>query len=241
MSETALLSFHDITINNFITVESFLNAIDQEGEYPCALLITPFINESIDPGLITSFAQWLTKRHSLGHEIFIHGYTHTADPHLKRTLWGRFKNKINNHEAEFAGLDSDDTTRVLMRALAAYTKLHRGPVSGFVPPTWFDSPTLKQECFNSSLPIYESRFAIHNLEGSTIKTTPMSWFRSPILFILGTLYIRCRLLFPIHRPLRIALHPQDIETNGKLKLIRSLLITTGKKCGFSPYSSLFNR
>ncbi|MGL1900958.1 MAG: DUF2334 domain-containing protein [Fibrobacterales bacterium] len=241
MSETALLSFHDITINNFNTVDTFLNSIGQEGEYPCALLITPFVDENADPDTTTHFARWIGHRHSIGHEIFIHGYTHTADPHLKRTLWGRLKNKINNHEAEFAGLDSDDTTRVLMRSLAAYTKLHRGPVSGFVPPTWFDSTTLKQECFNSSLPIYESRFALHSLEGATIKTSPISWFKHPILFFLGVLYIHLRLLLPTHRPLRIALHPQDIETDWKLNSVRSLLKSVGKKCGFSNYSSLFSR
>ncbi len=237
----ALLSFHDITINNFIQVDKHLEMLSKEGFPFCALLVVPYIPDDVTQEVIVQFSEWIQQQHFKGREIFLHGYTHKANPELSRSLLGRLKNSINNNEAEFAGLNKTDTQTLFHQSLSAFKDLFNNTPTGFVAPTWLDSPSLQSEVFTANIPIYESRFTLSLSKGKSRITLPISWFQNSILFSMGNLLFTLFTATPIPIPIKLAVHPIDTESEEKLNSVISMCKKVAQNHQFITYQSLFDQ
>ena len=235
MKKTRLiLTFHDLKAENYPEIFSFLEKVPGISPREWALLLIPFIRDEKN---LASFETFLASRS--GQEILLHGYTHKSAS-LPRSWAGWLANAVNNNEAEFAGLNQENTQQLLEKSAVVARQLPL-KITGFVPPTWFSNPHLKQEVFSQKLGIYESRFFLHREKKKPVFNIPLSWTGGGTFsyHFLNLFFKTLILLFPFIS-FRIALHPFDIDKDYKRKAILDFLCFVQKRCTFSTYKQLFN-
>jgi predicted deacetylase len=178
-----------------------------------------------------------------GHEIALHGWTHTAQPGGGRTrrLSGAFAAR---GAGEFWALDE----------AAARDRIERGRASlaaagldmrGFVPPGYLASPGARQALAASGLHYWTSHLFIHDLTDGSRLFAPSVSHRPArvrdagssasdhrVLERSGELLIdnASRALPRPRVPLRLALHPDDLHRPG-LREVTLRAIERALRCG----------
>lgn len=189
--------------------------------------------EGSTPAQRESFETW-----ALGHsEEFwlLHGYRHRAHPDLPRSWLGRQLQKLCHSQAEFAGLNRQ-TSEVLVEQALSSLSSQMPMVKGFVAPTWHAPYFLPQICASMGLEFYESRLWMGTLKRKNY-SFPLSF---PSLagdeLWLKALDMAVKLA-PLPIPLRLVLHPEDVQTPLRRERVGYLLKKLAKYREFEDYGS----
>jgi len=217
-----LLSFHDISIENFDTISLLLEEIRLLAGCPFALLIIPDTKDA-SVERIKAFKKQLKEWREDGYEILLHGCSHLSTESHQRSYLGQIAQILTHREAEFAGLNQKDSLILLQKALDFWFFLDLDSPEVFIAPAWYDNPFLASQVLMQEMR-YEGRFTIRTKKkiyfSVAISFAGLVKPLVPIAFFFGHLLLRIPFIIP-----RIALHPVDFPTHREQihNLIRSAL------------------
>lgn len=201
-----LLSFHDISIDNFDAIVPLIEEIRLLSGSPFALLVIPDTQKA-SLERIEAFKKQLRDWEQDGFEILLHGCSHTSLKSFSRSYQGRMAQLLTHGEAEFAGLNLADSSFLFEKALTFWNTLVLTPPKTFIPPAWYGNPFLPSLVLKHQIQ-YEGRFYIQTnkrrLFSGAISFAGLVHFLIPIAFFYGRLLLRLPFGIP-----RIALHPVD--------------------------------
>jgi hypothetical protein len=214
---TVLFSIHDIDVNNFRLVDSFMEVRPFLRPERTHLVVIPGRKHALgDLREESDFRAWLLFCREKGYPLFCHGYVHYR-PATKFYLKARIINAITRQEAEFAGLPLEESRMRLRHAMEAWEALDVGPPDGFTPPTWWSSKHLPALLKNWDVPELETRWGYQTLcHGGkncfrwklplVFSSHHLGWYRFSLL-VNRILFV----LLPL-RWLRVVYHPTDFVT-----------------------------
>lgn len=217
-----LLSFHDISIDNFDTISPLLEEIRLLASTPFALLIIPD-PKSASSERFDAFKKQLKKWQQEGYELLLHGCSHFSIDSHRLSYQGRLAHILTHGEAEFAGLNQADSATLFKRALSFWNQLELEKPKAFVPPAWYDNPFLSSQVLKEGI-VYEGRFLIQTKTlrhlSFAISFAGLLKPLIPIAFNYG--HALLRIPFGVTR---IALHPVDFPNHRERihNLIRAAL------------------
>lgn len=208
------VSIHDLTKSNLNQVRQLMKVLGEEGVENITLLIIPFYHyiESITE--ICDEIKQLTGRR----EIVLHGYTHLG---LKFSALS-YKRFFTSYEGEFVCFR--DIAHRLQEGLQLLDGCGLKP-SGFIPPAWL----MRKEDFNTlkrfNIRFTTDRMYLYDLQTDKRHFSPVIAFSSrKLIQELSMLYVAgVNRLISNLKLLRIALHPPDVDSKTKMRLISSII------------------
>lgn len=208
------ISIHDVTKSTLNQVKEIVRVLGEEGVKKITFLVVPYYHGKEK---ITEICDELI--HLVGqNEVVLHGYTHLG---LK---FSRFSYKIlfTGYEGEFVSFK--DTSIRLKEGLRLFDGCKIKP-SGFIPPAWLMRKKEFETLRNFDFKFTTDRRYVYDLQTGKRYFSPVITFssRKP-LQELSILYTICatRLTFGL-KLLRVALHPPDINSKLKLRMILNII------------------
>ena len=207
---TLCVSIHDVAPDTWTECELLLQAVRAVADIPLTWLVIPQYrgNAARSHQLESTLERMLGH----GHELALHGYTHTDDgPVLPGPINALVRTVYTEREGEFAAIDEQEAQRRIELGLEWFRE--RGwPVSGFVAPAWLLGPRAWQAVHAFPF-LYTTTFHhFHLLEQKRQVFSPSLVYAarnrsgralSPVAASTGAYLLRDAPL------LRFALHPRD--------------------------------
>lgn len=197
-----------------------LRAVAREAgvELPLTLLVVPEMHGV--PGASSQYLRWLHRLAKSGHELALHGYTHSDQGPPPRGLVERLvRERYTAREGEFSALDEAQAAARLVQG-KAWALQHGLPMPGFVAPAWLLSPAARLAVAEAGFRYTCTLNKIIALPGgeslhapSLVFSTRSGWRRSLSLLWNRNLAWRQRQA-PV---LRLELHPQDADHPAVLR------------------------
>jgi predicted deacetylase len=215
-----VVSIHDVAPATAPQTRRWLADLDRRG-LPAVLLVVPGPWRGLPLGEAPEFAAELRRAAESGHELALHGWSHTAQPGANRS-----RRAIGALAARGAGefwtLDFEQADARIARGRAA---LHAAGIhaTGFVPPGYLASPGTRRALAASGLRYWTSHMAVHDLRAGLRTAAPAFSHRpaanqagSPVSERVGKNLLRQagRWTPRTGYPLRLALHPDDLSRPG---------------------------
>lgn len=199
------IAYHDVRWNLLDQVDRDLQMLHKAGIQTVALGIIPDVPEEHKE----VFRQWLGNRKTQGYELLVHGWKHQCDWRYQCSISGRFQRWLTHDEAEFAGLNQEDSQHLLFNAVRASQSLGIDRFA-FIPPTWHATRSLKGICLQAGFSIYESRFRLF-YQGKSRWNLPISIAGLPSWMPFLILWISRLLGDRFASSYRYVLHPGELE------------------------------
>lgn len=254
-AETALVvSIHDVAPATLAQTRRWLADLDGFGIRGVLLAVpgpwrgTPLADAPELAGLLRDAA-------AAGHEIALHGWEHAARPDDGRALRRWSGGVAARGAGEFWALSEAEARARIDRGLAALAAAGLS-VEGFVPPGYLASPGTRAALAACGLRYWTSHFFVHDLAGGTRMPAPSVSHRPalaggavseaphrPVLERTGQALIggASRLLPRPGRPLRLALHPDDLHRPGlRETMLRAIGRALGSGARATTYSGLLD-
>lgn len=215
-----VVSIHDVAPATAAETRGWLADLAGLG-VPAVLLVVP--GPWRGPGLAEEpeFGAELRRAAEAGHELALHGWSHTAQPGGGRSR--RWSGQIAARGAgEFWALDESEARARIDLGLGTLRAAGIEP-QGFVPPGYLASPGTWTALAASGLRYWTSHFAVHDLRAE-VRRTVVALSHRPAMGARGRpfgersgeyLISRSPQWFTHRgRPLRLALHPDDLRRPG---------------------------
>jgi|SRR5690554_699676 hypothetical protein len=206
LNKTMLLSFHDISVENFERLTPIIKELEEFTGKAFALLIIPDTSNA-SKIQIEKFINQLKVWEAASYELLLHGYTHQISAANKKSWKARFSHYLTNGEAEFSALPAKESAEKLKKSIEAWRNLGLKSPKVFVPPAWYGSTALKKQVLSLNM-TYESRFFIKS-NSFKFFSFPISFAGLPVLFSKLIFSFSMFLIRSPIRNIRIALHPSD--------------------------------
>lgn len=160
-------------------------------------------------GLPRDFVRRLKELSGQGHALWIHGWTHRSE---------------RGREAEFAGLDAVHAADRIRRALRDWRDAGLPEPVGFCPPCWTIPREAVPMALRMGFPRVDLRWGDATPEGLEFAPVLSSWGGTGRVAACwdSWLPLQRRVLGTVLPLLRVALHPQDLDTQARLPLQRIL-------------------
>lgn len=213
------IAVHDVTASSYEQIEKIHSFLSALGIKKATYLIIPKYHDKESIHDIKDKLKILTS----GQEIALHGYTHKG----KYTPRYSVMKLITDGEGEF--ISYADLKERLARGIGLLQEAGIPPI-GFIPPAWLIHK--KDISFLNSYPFkfLNTRHFIYDLVNKKRYFAPVVTYSSRGL--LQTLSIA---VFKVHlaliepcRLIRIAIHPNDIDTPTKMHILKDVLIRLKK-------------
>jgi uncharacterized protein len=237
-----VVSVHDVAPATRQASEQWIDDLEELG-LPTTMLVVPGPWKAPAIGDDRRFGAWLRGCQGRGHEIAQHGWTHAATRQGSRgrRLIGR---AVARGCAEFWTLGEDEAARRL--ALGRAQLRSEGIESvGFVPPGWLASAGALRSMRALGYRYTTSHTAVIDFAtGARHRAVALSHRTGGSLERPGSALMTrtARLLVSQGRPVRIALHPEDVE-RPRLRAAALAAIDAAVTAGASPmtYLDVVNR
>jgi len=197
-----------------------LRAVAREAgvELPLTLLVVPEMHGV--PGASSQYLRWLHRLAKSGHELALHGYTHSDEGPPPRGWMERLvRERYTANEGEFSALDEEQAAARLVRG-KAWVQQHGLQMPGFVAPAWLLSDAARRAVAEAGFRYTCTLNKIIALPGgqslhapSLVFSTRSGWRRGLSLLWNRSLAWRQRQA-PL---LRLELHPQDADHPAVLR------------------------
>lgn len=214
------VSIHDITASKLVLVEGLVEFLKSLKIEKISLLIVPKHHDVESVSEIIDRIKPLTEKN----EIVLHGYTHLG----KRFSKLSYKNIFTDNEGEFVSFE--DTEERIIKGIEVLKENGLMP-EGFIPPAWLmrkdDFKVLKKFGFRFTT----DRRYVYDLQTGKKYFSPVITFSSR-RFIEGLslsyVFISKKFIKNFSL-LRIALHPNDINSSRKTNLIGEIIRTNRQR------------
>ena len=232
MNEPSLIvSLHDVAPRNFQRVRQQLEELAGWGVTRVSLLAVPHFHGEKRLDEDPALCQWLLDCQSKGHEIVLHGWKHESSRFEVRgsrfNPWENwfFENLYTTGEAEFLNLDFTEARNRIQSGLEMLRKL-RFRITGFISPAWLMNTDVERASRDLGLDYTNTlSHLIHLPSGkrlaarSCVWSTRAEWRRACSLAWNAFLFRRLGKV----DPLRISLHPADLEYPAIWRQIKGLI------------------
>ncbi|MDA2959797.1 MAG: DUF2334 domain-containing protein [Actinomycetota bacterium] len=213
MSANVVVSIHDVAPCTFAASRELVNHVQRHGIRATLLVVPgPWGGESMVPG--SPFCRWLDHCQQEGHEISMHGWSHTAPDNGVIGMGGIAARVIARGCAEFATLDRASSRQRLVAGLGAMSDAGFHPV-GFTPPGWLASTPARDAIGALGFEYSTSHRLIIDHRGGERHRVPAVCQRpDSLLTSVGSRLVRRVLIGHVTsgRDVRLALHPRDLST-----------------------------
>ena len=215
-----VVSIHDVAPATAAETRSWLADLDGLGVRATLLIVPgPWRGSALSEA--PEYGTELRRTAEAGHELALHGWCHAAQPGGNRSR--RWSGSVAARGAgEFWTLDATEARTRIDQGLAALRLVGIEP-EGFVPPGYLASPGTQQALAECGLRYWTSHFGLHDLQ-ARVRYTVVALSHRPAIGAEGRpfgersgnyLIERSPQWFTRHgRPLRLALHPDDLRRPG---------------------------
>ncbi len=229
--KSLIISLHDVTTSNYAKVHRQIEALAALDIHQTSLLVVPHFHgqEKLQEDKI--LCKWLLELQGEGHEIVLHGWEHRV-ANRKSQIVNRkspftwfYENLYTSREAEFLNLDYQEARTRIGKGLAMFRDLGLN-ARGFIAPAWLMNPNVERAAKDHGL-IYTNTISklIHLPSGqnyptrSCVWSTRALWRRALSQSWNAILFQRLASV----DPLRISLHPNDLDYPEVWEQIRALI------------------
>lgn len=215
-----VVSIHDVAPATAAETRSWLADLDGLGVRATMLVVPgPWRSPALTDA--PEFGAELRRAADAGHELALHGWSHTAQPGgaASRRWTGRIAAR---GAGEFWTLDAAEARVRIDQGLEAL-RLAKIEPEGFVPPGYLASPGTRQALAACGLRYWTSHFGVHDLR-SGVRHTVVALSHRPAMGADGRPFSERSGDYLIERspqwftrrgrPLRLALHPDDVHRPG---------------------------
>ena len=224
-----IVSLHDVHQGSWRPLRRFLDDIEAVGVRETTLLAVPRWKGRQPLAEDRQLVAWLQERAAAGHEVCLHGFTHTAD----RVSGGPVRQLVGRvytaREGEFYQLayaharERLRTGRQILRAAGL-------SVVGFTPPAWLLGPAGRHAVADEGF-LYTTSFGgIDQIQAGVRIAAPTLVLSSRSAWRRGLSLLVSAVAEAVTSParvLRLAVHPQDLERpsmrEALLRLARNAL------------------
>jgi predicted deacetylase len=211
----AVISIHDVCPERLSAVQQILAMLEKQHVPPATLLIIPG-KEWDKAGIAT--LRTLGER---GHPLAGHGWHHHAE--RMRNLWGRLYSRVlSRNVAEHLALDQGACSDLVARSYKWFEQNDLPAPQIYVPPAWAKGPLGNRQLEALPYRYYEDLWGVYDVVTRCFHRLPVAGFEADSGFrrhFLGSWNRLQRWLAEhLHRPLRIAIHPDDLSLGLKTQL-----------------------
>jgi len=224
----ALVSIHDVMPETLPKVWAILRFLEALAVFPVTLLVVPgcqWSKHDIDQ---------LRSLQAAGYELAGHGWRHRA----KRiaAAWHRLHaGLISRNEAEQLSLSKEEIIHMITACYSWFSQSGLEPPVLYVPPAWAMGRLRKKELKFLPFRFHEMQTGVYDAACGRMVYLPVTGYMADTRFRVKALKITNLInqyVFP--GPLRIAIHPQDLN----LGLAGDLKTHLGKFQTFLSYTQL---
>jgi hypothetical protein len=196
-----------------------MGVMDEAGLPPAPLLIVP--GQGWRPEHIDLLRQWQAE----GHELAGHGWTHEA-AQVKGAYHRLYAALISRRAAEHLAMDGQQIAALLSRNYAWFGEHGLEAPRLYVPPAWGMGPISREALQGAGFRDYETLTGAYDARGDRFKRLPLVGYeadtgvRAVALRALNALNAHIARLTA--RPLRVAIHPHDLDLRLAADLRRLL-------------------
>lgn len=218
---TVLWSIHDVWPATLDAVDTVVRAMVAERLPPAPLLVSP--GHAWRPEEVARLRGWA----DAGHELVAHGWTHRAET-VRGVRHRLHACLLSRRAAEHLALPPSEIVDLLERS-AAWFRSQALPVPRtYVPPAWALGPLTRGRMGAAPFRWFESLTGIYDSEEDCWHRLPLLGFEADTLLRQGLLSVlnavnravaRCS-----GRPIRIAIHPHDLDLRLGNRLAHLLAI-----------------
>lgn len=233
----ALVSIHDVMPGTLPRVERILDWLQARGVPPVTLLVVPGC--PWEPAQIGRLRQLA----AAGHPLAAHGWRHTTQP---RRLYHRLHAAlISRQVAEHLDLDSREILELLHRSRDWFGENDLPRPELYVPPAWALGPLRRTDLAKAPFEMIETTRGLIHLQADASADPAMIHFQKLPLtgyeadtplrecFLRRWNAAQAALAARHSRPLRISIHPDDLQLRAADQLEAQIQAMDG----FSSYES----
>ena len=223
-----LVSIHDVMPETLPQIRLLVAQLSSYGVDKITLLVVPGKNWSdMD---ILQLQDWQAN----GYTLAGHGWNHEAEK--PRGVYHRIHSLLLSRlAAEHLSLNRDQIFELINRCYAWFIEKDLTPPTLYVPPAWALGRLNHQDLCDLPFKYYESSAGIYSVEHDKFIAMPLvgyeadrNW-RVPILRLWNTFNTQW---VSAKRPLRISIHPYDLQYPLRVDLLRHLRrATEALDCG----------
>ena len=208
----ALVSIHDVMPETLPQVLAILRFLEARAVFPVTLLVVPGCQWSKND------INQLKSLQASGYELAGHGWQHRA----KRiaSAWHRLHGMlISRNEAEHLSLSKDEIIHIITDSYSWFIQNGLAAPILYVPPAWAMGRIRKKKLKTLPFRLYEIQAGVYDAAADRMLYLPVTGYMADTRFRVKA--IRTTNLinqYFFRGPLRIAIHPQDLN----LGLVRDL-------------------
>lgn len=207
-----IVSIHDVHPSREAGSSELLDMVDRRS-IKATLLVVPgrWNDQSLDDA--PAFVHWLHAATGRGHEIAMHGWTHEVSPDRAAAARNPRNRLVARGCAEFVDLDEAGALGRLEAGLWAMADHGFAPV-GFTPPGWLASAGTFAALRRLGFEYSTSHGSVHDLvRGERVRIPAVCQRPGSTVAPVGVSIVRRYVVHRVvrHRPVRLALHPADLD------------------------------
>lgn len=214
----ALVSIHDLMPETFGRVKKMLAEIPRNARRHLVVLVVP--GRDWKPGQIDQLREWqdnglLLAAHGWDHQVKrIEGWYHH--------LHSRF---VSRNVAEHLSLSQQEISILLQRSFDWFRRHNLAAPDLYVPPAWAMGRVNKHILRDSPFRYFETTWGLYDCDNDQFKWLPLLGFEADTAFRKWSLrgWNLANRLAAQRRPVRIALHPFDLEYYLQADVRRNLV------------------
>jgi len=225
----AHLSMHDVAPETLDHVRVFLERLKEVGTGPCMLLVIP--GKTWSPADVDQLRRWQGE----GHLLAGHGWLHRISRyggwfHRLHSL------SLSRNVAEHLSLNAAGIQELILRC-AEWFPAHGFEIPDhYVPPAWAMGAVSKEQLQQLPFRTYEYFHGVYDSERNQVVRCPLmgfeadTWLRATCCRMFNSFNMTFK---PGAGPLRISLHPHDLQLR-----LRNDLITVCQRVSCTPVLTL---
>ena len=218
----AIVSLHDVAPATSTQLDRMLDLTDG---FPRSLLVVagPWRGSSLSDA--PQFAERVRSLAAAGDEVVVHGWEHAGPTGMPASLGLMVGRLLARGCEEFWAVDEDEARRRIELALCAFDRAGLRP-TGFVAPGWLSSPGTMAALRSLQMDFVASHAIVHNLAVGRRSFVPVVSQRPggrSQAVCAGAAERFVRMAAAIGAPIRVAIHPGDMDHADCVKSVRSSL------------------
>lgn len=202
----ALVSIHDLMPETFDRVKNLLAEMPREARHHLVLLVVPGRNWT--PEQIDRLREW----QSGGLILAAHGWDHQAKS-IKGWYHRCHSRLVSRNVAEHLSLSPEEISALLQRSFDWFGQHDLKSPDLYVPPAWAMGRIDKTLLRASPFRYFETTWGMYDSHHDQFKWLPLLGFEADTGFRKYSLrgWNFCNRLIARKRPVRVSLHPFDLE------------------------------
>jgi uncharacterized protein len=203
-----LWSIHDVAPRSLDSCEALVELLVAAGVSEIAILVIPAGSWSVSQ--LHTLRRWGREGHLLG----LHGWSHRSV--APRSIYHRLHSAVFSRDvAEHLGRPRSEVLGLVQRGVRWFDEVGLEPPRLYVPPAWALGEMRARDFHRTSIRWVETFTGIYDVETRRHRLLPLAGFEADTTMRAWSLRASNRAnalaALATHRPLRVAVHPHDLE------------------------------